>query len=88
MQELVQEFMTAISLNHDCLRVDKKSADGQTVKAKKYQGTSPDEITLLEFAKQCGFEFISSSEHFAKVKITMRRPNQLEESNLDQENQQ
>ena len=73
MQELMQEFLTAISLNHECISVEKKpSTETQTVKAKKYQGTSPDEVTLVEFAKKCGFEFLSSSDHFAKIKITTR----------------
>lgn len=38
-------------------------------KEKTYQGTSPDEITLVKFANQCGYEFRSSSDHHAKLRI-------------------
>ena len=33
-----------------------------------YQGTSPDEITLVEFAKTCGFEFVTSTDSWAVIK--------------------
>lgn len=52
----MNEFMTAIVVNHGCLRVNKKKMDkdGQedlnAIKEKIYQGTSPDEITLVKFA--------------------------------------
>lgn len=39
---------------------------------KPYQGTSPDEITLVTFARALGYEFRSSSDHFAKLKIPRR----------------
>ena len=74
-QELMNEFMTAISVNHGCLRVNKKiidkdgQADLNAIKEKIYQGTSPDEITLVNFAKDCGYEFKSSSDHYAKLRI-------------------
>ena len=59
-----------MTLNHACLRVYKKKEykEGE-VKEKIYQGTSPDEITLVNFAKDCGYEFKSSSDHYAKVRI-------------------
>ena len=74
----MNEFMTAISLNHECIRVKKKkvesSENAQTSNAnvKFYQGTSPDEITLVSFAKECGFEFRYSTDHFAKLRIPRR----------------
>jgi len=54
MPELINEFMTAMSLNHGCIRVlkTKKSKDNEQDWKKEmiYQGTSPDEITLVKFA--------------------------------------
>ena len=75
-QELMNEFLTNISVNHGCLRVHKnnpkKDIDPNAVKEKIYQGTSPDEITLVNFAKDCGYEFKWSSDHNAKVKIASK----------------
>ena len=54
MPELINEFMIAMSLNHNCIRVLKRKKalnDDETwIKEKIYQGTSPDEITLVKFA--------------------------------------
>ena len=73
----MNEFMSAMSLNHECLRIKKKAGESSQPNAKVYQGTSPDEITLVSFAKQCGFEFRSSSDHYAKLKIPRRRADEL-----------
>jgi len=56
MQELLTEFLTAMSLTHECITVEHK---GKTV----YQCNSPDEITLVEFAALCGFQFVKSTDH-------------------------
>ena len=62
MPDLISEFMTAMSLNHNCIRVlkKKKPKNGDTenaewIKEMVYQGTSPDEITLVNFAESCGY---------------------------------
>ena len=61
MQDLLTEFMVAMSLTHDCLAVEK---NGKRI----YQGQSPDEITLVEFANKNGFEFVTSTDTWALVK--------------------
>ena len=78
MPELMHEFMTAMSLNHGCIRVLKKKNkdvdEKDWVKEKVYQGTSPDEITLVKFAQSCGYEFRRASDHEAKVRVPPRKP--------------
>ena len=69
-KDLINEFMTSMSLNHCVIRVLKKKEDKSTPdKEKIYQGTSPDEIALIQFAKERGFEFRSCTDHFAKLRI-------------------
>jgi magnesium-transporting ATPase (P-type) len=90
-RELMHEFLAGMSLNHGCLRVNKKverrgsqSGLNQEVKREKsYQGTSPDEITLVKFANECGYEFRSSSDHHAKLRI----PHLVEQDDLLLNNQ-
>lgn len=55
------EFMTAVSLTHECITGEK---NGQTY----YQGSSPDEITLVEYAKKRGFEFVASTDQWALIR--------------------
>ena len=70
-----------MSLNHGCIRVLKNRSDKPDESGKKvkiYQSTSPDEITLVNHAKACGFEFLSSNDHRAKVRIAKpNTPNDL-----------
>ena len=73
----MNEFMACMSLNHDCIRLKKKANEPAQPLVKCYQGTSPDEITLVSFAKECGFEFRSGSAHFAKLKIPGRKKDEL-----------
>ena len=77
MPELINEFMTAMSLNHGCIRVlkTKKSKDNEQDWKKEmiYQGTSPDEITLVKFAQSCGYEFRRASDHEAKLRVPPRK---------------
>ena len=61
LQDLLTEFMVAMSLTHDCLAVEK---NGKRI----YQGQSPDEITLLEFANKNGFEFVTSTDTWALLR--------------------
>ena len=75
--ELIREFMSAMSLNHSCIRVLKKRPKSSTdvvsgddaPREKIYQSTSPDEVTLVSFAKKLGYQFISSSDHYSKVRV-------------------
>ena len=34
-----------------------------------YQGPSPDEVTLVEFARERGFSFIMSNDSVARIKV-------------------
>lgn len=45
------EFMKVLSLTHECVR--EKASDGTLF----YRGPSPDEVQLVEFAKDMGFVF-------------------------------
>ena len=49
-----------MSVAHECLATER----GDKI---VYQGQSPDEITLVEFAKTCGFEFIASTDTWAAI---------------------
>ena len=84
MPELINEFMIAMSLNHNCIRVLKRKKalnDDETwIKEKIYQGTSPDEITLVKFAQSCGYEFRRATDHEAKVRVPPRKNCRPDES--------
>lgn len=54
--ELVNEFMKVLSVAHMC-DVEKKG-DGQLF----YNGPSPDEVALVEYAQQMKFECTSAQE--------------------------
>ena len=51
--ELVVEFMKLLSTAHECMP---EIANNNGTKEIFYQGPSPDEITLVDFARQQGFE--------------------------------
>ncbi|TNV86611.1 hypothetical protein FGO68_gene4748 [Halteria grandinella] len=65
-QTLVIEFLKLLSAAHQCMPETKKAAGGGTEIF--YQGPSPDEVTLVEFAQQHGFEFFFGNDNFAKVR--------------------
>ena len=52
-----------MSVAHECLATER----GDKI---VYQGQSPDEITLVEFAKTCGFEFIASTDTWAAIQTS------------------
>jgi len=58
-QERAQEIMKLLSLCHDC-EAEESVVNG--TKIKFYQGESPDEITLVDFAKDQGFEFNQTND--------------------------
>lgn len=49
--------MKVISLAHECVQ-EPNLKDGGFV----YQGPSPDEVTLVEFAKDMGFEYAGGND--------------------------
>ena len=71
------EFMTVMSVAHGVVSEDptKLSEDGEEdeeeVDPKKliYQGPSPDEVTLVEFARERGFSFIMSNDSVVKMRV-------------------
>lgn len=54
-KNLASEFLKVISVVHECM------ADVFEEKV-SFQGQSPDEIALVEFAQQHGYEFVSASD--------------------------
>ena len=64
-QLLVIEFLKLLSAAHQCMPETKKTANGTEI---FYQGPSPDEVTLVEFAQQHGFEFYAGNDSEAKIR--------------------
>lgn len=68
--------MTVMSVAHEIVAEDPtKVSDGEetaSISPKKlvYQGPSPDEVTLVDFARDRGFIFVSSSDTMAKIVVT------------------
>jgi magnesium-transporting ATPase (P-type) len=54
------EFMKVLSTTHSCV-ADRKN-DGYS-----YSGPSPDEVCLVEFAREHGFEFCFGSDELIVV---------------------
>ena len=64
-RDIVVEFFKVLSLAHECVPETVKKADGSQYTF--YQGPSPDEVTLVDFAKYQGFDFKETSD--VKIKI-------------------
>mmetsp|Transcript_42314 Transcript_42314/g.49268 ORF Transcript_42314/g.49268 Transcript_42314/m.49268 type:complete len:279 (+) Transcript_42314:506-1342(+) len=60
----VQEVLKLLGICHDCERETAKVGDELI---SFYQGESPDEITLVDFAKLQGFEFLEANEARSKM---------------------
>jgi phospholipid-transporting ATPase len=58
-QELADEYMLILSLAHECVVETDKNGDF------KYQGPSPDEITLVEASKNMGYFYKRSDNQYA-----------------------
>jgi phospholipid-transporting ATPase len=63
LKELAHEYFTALAVAHEVV----VAADSRGVL--RYQGPSPDEITLVEAAKVMGYEFLSSTQKSTLVSI-------------------
>lgn len=63
-REIVEEYLTALSTAHEVV-----SERDEKTKKMKYQGPSPDEITLVEAAKDMQYEFVRSTQSTTVVKI-------------------
>jgi len=72
----MRELMSAMSVAHEIVAEDPtKLSEGEESASIApenlvYQGPSPDEVTLVEFARERGFIFVSSNDTVAKIKVT------------------
>jgi phospholipid-transporting ATPase len=63
MKELAEEYLTALAVAHEVVsEVNKKGV-------KFYQGPSPDEITLVDAAKEMGFEFDKATQTTTHITV-------------------
>ena len=68
-KKLISEFLQCIATTHECVPEEKKAKmeDGSEVPVIGYQGPSPDEVALLEFAQNHGFEYTMGSDDCMQV---------------------
>jgi magnesium-transporting ATPase (P-type) len=64
MKDAVMEFFLNIALNHNVLT----EVDQNTGK-KSYTGSNPDEVVLVQAAKEMGIEFLERAGKYSKVKV-------------------
>ena len=75
------EFMTIMSVAHEVVAEDptkispNMDEDEAEVAPEKlqYQGPSPDEVTLVEFARSRGYSFIMSNDSVAKICVNQEK---------------
>jgi len=68
------EFMTIMSVAHEVVAEDPTKISQNTDEDENenpdkliYQGPSPDEVTLVEFARERGFCFLSSNDTVVRM---------------------
>lgn len=57
-RQLIIEYLKVLSLAHEVV-TEEDTREGEEI---KYEGPSPDEITLVEFARDCGYKFLNGSD--------------------------
>ena len=62
--ELINEFLMILALCHECV-IEKDELTGEV----HYQGPSPDEIALVEFAKQMGYVYQGTSKKIIRLEL-------------------
>ena len=75
--QLMKEFMTVMSVAHEVVAEDPTTkvkdleAEESEVDPQQliYQGPSPDEVTLVEFARNLGFCFCTGNDSLAKIQV-------------------
>ena len=67
-KDLVTEFLKVLTLAHECVPEVVAKDDG--TKIVFYQGPSPDEVTLVDFAKNQGFYFKETTDTKILVEYT------------------
>ena len=65
--EFLDQFWLNVALCHDVISSKNKDSNELT-----YQGTSPDEITLLDTAKEVGYTFLERSSDTIKLNVLGR----------------
>lgn len=82
--DLMKEFMTVMSVAHEVVAEDPNALLANNIEEDQnedpsklvYQGPSPDEVTLVEFARERGFCFITSNDSMAKIAVINDSPGQ------------
>lgn len=75
----MMEFMAIMSVAHEVVAEDPTKLsedideDLEIVSPEKlvYQGPSPDEVTLVEFAREQGFCFVSGNDTVARLRVNL-----------------
>lgn len=68
--EYLHQFWLNVALCHDVITtVSMRLVNGQEEKVRSYQGTSPDEITLLDAAKEVGYQFIDRTSEAMFISV-------------------
>jgi magnesium-transporting ATPase (P-type) len=62
LKDVANQYFTGLSIAHEVV-IEKK--DGKT----KYQGPSPDEVSLVDAAKEMNYEFLESTQNSTTAKI-------------------
>ena len=63
LKDLADEYLTVLATAHEV--VADKNKEGKTI----YQGPSPDEITLVDAAKDMNYEFVKSTQSTTTIKV-------------------
>ena len=70
--EALEEFMLNMSLNHDILIEQnekiEKDLNEENISNINYQGTNPDEITLVGAAKELGYCYLGKNKNILKIR--------------------
>ena len=75
--DLMNEFMTVMSIAHEVVAQDpmklSKTGEEDAIETEPsklvYQGPSPDEVTLVDFARARGYTFIDSNDSVFRMRI-------------------
>lgn len=72
--EVINEFFYNISINHDVLMEKDKNNNNEII----YQGSSPDEVTLVSIANELGYSFIGRENGYIILNIKNYVKNKIE----------
>lgn len=71
-KDMMNEFMKILGLAHMC--VAEKFTDKDGKENKFFNGPSPDEVALVEFASQMEFDCIQSNDDLIKINLNLGSP--------------